>query len=117
MAKEIPDVLDKLLRKLFLLRDYINEEDVALALVGFVLLGIRLQASPSSTFLEVLPRTMRYMDAQQVANSVWALGKLEVLWDSLPLGHRKAIGEGILRTGRKMTPQGIANTIHGNKIR
>ena len=94
-------------------------EDMALALVGLARLGIRCKSrtpsggSPSGSFLESLPRTLAHMDSLQVANSMWALGKYGVTWDSLTLPVQKAYKAAIARVGPKMSPLAVANTIHG----
>lgn len=90
---------------------------MALSLVGFSRMNLKFsKLQVTGSFLEALPRTLRAMDAQEVSNTVWALGKLEVSWDSLPLSHRKSISEAITATCRKMSPQGVANALLGLKI-
>lgn len=112
-------VSDMLLASLDTSRHLMTCEDMALALVGLARLGIRCPASitsggpPSGSFLTALPRTLVGMDSSQVANCMWALGKYGVTWNSLTLPVQKAYKAAIARTGPKMSPLAVANTIHG----
>ena len=57
---------------------------------------------------------MPKMDGQQVANTIWSMGKIGVSWETLSQHVRVEISRAIARTAcTEMTPQGISNTIHG----
>jgi hypothetical protein len=49
----------------------------------------------------------------QVSSTLWAMGKINIKWDALPIRTRQAVGAAIVRTAPTMTPLCVANTIHG----
>jgi hypothetical protein len=111
----IPALTDILLERLDGLQHAMTSEDMSLALVGLARQGNRISSTAvfSGSFLEALPRTLTSMDAMQVANCMWALGKYGVLWDSLTLKVQEAYKAAVTRVGPKMSPLAVANTIHG----
>lgn len=107
-------IFNLLIENLIRHRSTLSEEDMSVLLIGFVRIGLPFLNEASLSLLDALPRTMRIMDSQQVANTVWALGKLGVSWDSLSLRQRKAVLESITTCfSRRMTAQGLANIIQG----
>ena len=107
-------VCDFLLEQLNKYSNQLQPEYLSMALLGLARLGIRFSKASEISFLFSLVHSLPNMDDQQVTNSLWAIGKIGVLWETLSLPIRKAIIKSVVRTSSKlMTPQGISNTIHG----
>jgi hypothetical protein len=75
----------------------------------------RVNVDNFHSFLSSLGHLAPYMDEQQIANSVWALGKIGMSWESFDSRTIKAICESIQSRSPLMTSQGISNSIHGVK--
>jgi hypothetical protein len=110
------DVCDMIIERLDSSRDVLTSSDISMALLGLARLGLGCQTVAKDSFLEALPRTMNLMDDQQVANVVWSMGKIGTHWDTLPIRIQKGVAGAIVRTIPKMSPLGVANTIHGEKV-
>ena len=127
---------DLLLERLDSLKDEISSTELSLSLLGLAKLGVtyssqkevnKLHAvkmdsanSRSNThmpiFLHALPRVMHLMDNLQVANTIWAMGKIGCHWDSLTLKVQQTIGQAVYKVGSEMNELGIATTIHGKSV-
>ena len=86
---------DLLLERLCACRDKLSSEELSQALQGLARLGIRLPPGLEQSFLDALPRLLPKMDDQQVASSLWALGKVGVVWTSLGKNIKRAIGRAV----------------------
>eukprot|EP00595_Chromulina_sp_UTEXLB2642_P003494 CAMPEP_0196763414 /NCGR_PEP_ID=MMETSP1095-20130614/4027_1 /TAXON_ID=96789 ORGANISM="Chromulina nebulosa, Strain UTEXLB2642" /NCGR_SAMPLE_ID=MMETSP1095 /ASSEMBLY_ACC=CAM_ASM_000446 /LENGTH=1257 /DNA_ID=CAMNT_0042116537 /DNA_START=544 /DNA_END=4317 /DNA_ORIENTATION=+ len=84
-----------------------------MSLLGFARIGVKFSTKIPHLFLDSISRVSKDLDNQQVANCVWSLGKIGVIWQSLSIKSQKSLGEAIVRTSNKMAPQGVANTIQG----
>lgn len=111
--EEMVAISDMLYDRLSMIRHRLSSEDMAISLIGFARMGVKFSVTSSVSFLDLLPQTLKHMDNQQLANSVWSLGKLGLAWNSLPLKCQKAMSEAITLNCKKMAPQGVANTIQG----
>jgi len=114
--QDIVVISDMLFDRLSMDRHKLSSEDMAISLIGFARMGVQFSLITSVSFLDCLPHTLRNMDNQQLANSVWSLGKLGVKWNVLSLKCQKALSEAITLNCKKMAPQGVANTIQGNTV-
>ena len=111
---DISLICDFLLEKFNEKRSILTASDLSLLLLGLARLGVKWRpGSNGKTFLSSLGHLASYMDDQQLSNSVWALGKIDVTWDRIDSKARRALIESIKKSAPKMTAQGIANTIHG----
>eukprot|EP01041_Mallomonas_annulata_P010699 gene10699-22338_t len=111
--KDVATVCDLLLERLYINRYKITSEEMSMSLLGLARLGVRLPSTTTGSFLEVVPRVFPRMDGQQVANSIWALGKIGVEWESLSPDMRRAVSRAAVHNLGVMSPQGVSNTIHG----
>lgn len=100
--------------------------ELALSLLGLARLGIKApdsssilsassSASSSNSLFNAVPRAVAEMSPGQVADTMWALGKIGALWDGFSLRTQQAISSAVIRTSASMTPLHIANTIHGKE--
>lgn len=95
--------------------------ELALSLLGLARLGIKApnpsilsaSSSASSSFFNAVPRVVAEMSPGQVADTMWALGKIGALWDDFSPRTQQTIASAVMRTSASMTPLHIANTIHG----
>ena len=127
---EISYICDILLNKLDSDRRILKTHDISLALMGLARLGVKLQQKGRGnnfngnvklalSFLSSLSYLAQYMDAQQVANIVWSMGKIGIVWDEgnhLDVKVKKAVLDSIRTSASKMSAQGVSNTIHGVSI-
>lgn len=66
------------------------------------------------SFVEILPQRLMKMDDVMLANTLWAMGKIGLLWDSLPLKVQSAICNAIVsQAAKKFSAYATSNTIHG----
>eukprot|EP01039_Chlorochromonas_danica_P003366 gene3367-3691_t len=66
------------------------------------------------SFVEILPQRLMKMDDIMLANTLWAMGKIGLLWDSLPLKVQSAICNAIVaQAAEKFSAYATSNTIHG----
>ncbi|KAJ1436158.1 hypothetical protein B484DRAFT_445750 [Ochromonadaceae sp. CCMP2298] len=116
-SREMVTISDLLVERLHFLQDVINGRDLSSSLEGLARLGIRLPRDVlkhrGKSFFDALPRTLPAMGDSQVSSTLWAMGKMNIKWDALPIRTRQAIGAAIVRTAPAMAPLGVANTIHG----
>lgn len=112
-SQEMVTLTDIIFDRLSASKLSLTAEDTVMALIGFARLGVQFSRVAPNSFLEVLSTTLKVMDAQQVANTIWSLGKTKILWQSLPIRSQKALNEAVIRQGMKMAPQGVANSIQG----
>jgi hypothetical protein len=121
-----------LLSNLSLNRTVMTASDLSLALVGLARLYggppplndkliIMFSASDNfdrneekyPSFLLSLGYLATYMDEQQIVNTVWALGKLGISFDSFDSKTARAVCDSIQKNANRMTSQGVSNTFHG----
>eukprot|EP01038_Epipyxis_sp_PR26KG_P005273 gene5273-7325_t len=110
---EMLRVYDSILERLTYHRNTISGADTCLSFDGLARIGIKCNSKSLELFLTALPRSIQVMDSFQLSNSLWAMGKIGIQWDSLPLKTQKAIGLAIVRTCSSMTAMCVANSIHG----
>lgn len=114
-------VSDLLVERLDKVSDTISSSDFTMSLQGLARLGIKCPKRAASKvrsndFFQALPRTLEVMNPTQVADTIWALGKIGATWDGFSLHIQRAITGAIIRTSSQMSGLNLANTIHGTSI-
>lgn len=113
-SEDMIAISDLLFDRLSMARHQLSAEDMAISLVGFARFGVKFPHVSSTSFLDCIPSLIKLMDNQQVANTVWSLGRIGIDWSNLPLKSQKSICEALSANVRSMTSQGVANSIYGN---
>ena len=107
-------ICDKLIEKLNGHQQHLGAQAMVLSLVGMARLGVRWKHTKDARdFLTDIAGNMDRMDAKQMAQSLWAMGKIDVKWSMLTQRTRKTIERAMLRTSGKMLPIGVANSVCG----